>query len=379
MKMNKNILTMALVGILTIGSSLPIYANKVEVENKSVIFTDLEQNKWYTEAVTELSEKGILKGHKGLVRPNDNIKRAEYAQVLHNIMQEEGLLDISGTDVSPNAWYFDAMRASITFGIIRGDGYDTYRPNDPVTREEVFVMTSRAFQLAGMEESNKDLTLDFKDHKDLSSWAKNDTNALIAKGYLKGDQTKSLLPKKNITRAELASLIKDMKEVKELPKIINVKKDKTVVTKPADKPAEKDKLDYEVPDWVNEPAKVWVEEEGHFEDIYKEKLVENALIVVHPAKYEIEITTEYIFHEHNNPGYGATFYSAKEASEYQRMLAELRDPKIYGNYQVREIKHVTDRLIEPEREEVIRPAKYEKVKVGEKWIVDKPGYWKEVE
>lgn len=376
MKLKKRIVLLGTA--LTLSASIPAFA-----AGEILKFKDLAENKWYTEPITELAEKGILKGHNNLVRPNDYITRAEYAQILYNIMQEEGLLDITGTDVEPGAWYFDAMQAAITFGIIRGDGYDKFRPKDNVTREEVFVMTSRAFQISqtkytedGREIEEVDLTKNFKDYKDISNWAKKDTNALIKEGYLKGNEEKKILPKKLITRAELASLIKDIKEVKEMPKITEIKE----VDKPVEKPEEKpvDEPDYEVPDWVNEPTKVWVEEVGHWEDVYEEKLVENAFIVVHPAKYEIETRTEYIFHEYNNPGYGATFYTAKEASEYQKMLAELRDPKIYGNFQIREVKIVTDRLIEPEREEVIRPAKYEKVKVGRKWVVDQPGYWKEV-
>lgn len=36
---------------------------------------------------------------------------------------------------------------------------------------EVFVMTSRALQIVNEETNNKDLSLDFKAHKDLSPWA----------------------------------------------------------------------------------------------------------------------------------------------------------------------------------------------------------------
>lgn len=91
MRIKRNISILALAGIFIVGLALPTYAEEISSE---VLFKDLEKNKQYTETISELSEKGVLKGHNGLVRPHDNITRAEYAQTLHNIMKEEGLLYI---------------------------------------------------------------------------------------------------------------------------------------------------------------------------------------------------------------------------------------------------------------------------------------------
>lgn len=386
MKIKRKILTLALAGALAIGGTLPTFAVKIEEPTQTELsFSDLEQGEWYTEAMTDLVEKGILKGdNKGLVNPNKDLTRAEYAQILHNVLKFEGIIDLVNiTDVKESDWFYEAVRGATAHGVLRGDGGMELRPDDPLTRQEMFVMTVRAFKLSDWENPvNKDYTKAYKDAKDVGSWAKESINILLDQEIIKGNNENKLLPKKNITRAEASMVISAMEEVKKIDSNTSIEKEPEQpidepeeTEKPVDEPTTKPE---EKP--ANKPGKVWVEEVGHWEDVYKKKLVSNRVVVHHPDEYEIIETYEYHFHEFNNPGYAKVCYTKEEALEYQRWLPTKNDKgePVYGNFQVITIRN-RGKLIKPAWDEVIKEAEYENVKVGTKWVVDTPGYWKDVE
>lgn len=236
MKLSKKVLTLTLAGVMALGSIGPVFAEKPESPTKiEVSFPDLEKGKWYTEAMTDLAKKGILNGEHGLIKPNEPLTRAEYVQILYNIMGTEweeaihpdilpGSMD-DIKDVKEGAWYFKQMRIAMLNGIVN-DGYvGKLRPNDPVTREEMFVMTVRAFGLGHWEtpEGPEDKAKNFKDEKDISSWSRESINFLLEKDLIKGNQENKLLPKNKMTRAEASMLIISMDMVKELKPEISVK------------------------------------------------------------------------------------------------------------------------------------------------------------
>lgn len=237
-KMSRKILTLSMAGLLTLAPLFPAFADKVEpVVMEQIVIRDIARDAWYEDAIVELAEKGILQGNKGLIKPNANLTRAEYVQILYNIMGDKweeaihpdllpGSMD-DIKDVKEGDWFFKQIRIAMMNGIIK-DGYDgRLRPNDTLTREEMFVMTVRAFSLEHWEgpEGPEDRAKNFKDESNISTWSRDSINFLLEGSFIKGNQENKLLPKNKITRAEAAMLISAMKEVKDLePK-------KSVITK----------------------------------------------------------------------------------------------------------------------------------------------------
>lgn len=75
----KKTLTLILVGAL-LGSTVAFAASK--------FFSDVPANTWYTEAVENLSSKGIIEGYKdGTFGPNNKVNRAELAVMLDRIIE----------------------------------------------------------------------------------------------------------------------------------------------------------------------------------------------------------------------------------------------------------------------------------------------------
>lgn len=161
---------------------------------------------WSAEAVGAAVNNGLLTGKTAdTLDPTGNLTRAEMATVINRAFGATVEKDISSfVDVLPGEWYYHEIAKSVNMGTFAGDGNNTMRPNDFITREEVFVVIARAIVL-----SNNDLTYlnKFNDGYLVSDWAKPYTAALTAKGYINGDTLSNVNPQNNITREEFAQLM----------------------------------------------------------------------------------------------------------------------------------------------------------------------------
>lgn len=166
----------------------------------SLGFTDIPDN-WSTEALHAAVNNGLLKGHNSMLRPNDDITRAEAVTIVNRSFGATKLQDISSfTDVNSTDWFYDEMAKATAMRVLMGSN-GKLNPNDSITREEVFTLLSRALNLS---ESSSDLK--FLDLNEISVWAKEGIFGLINLGYINGSNG-YIHPGKNITRAEFAQIM----------------------------------------------------------------------------------------------------------------------------------------------------------------------------
>lgn len=203
--------------------SVNVLAN---VDGKTYDLTDIPNN-WSTEALTEAVDNGLLSGYNNKLYPDNNLTRAEMATVINRAFGANAKADIENyTDVNNSDWYYEEMSKAVGMGTFKG--YENQlRPNDPITREEVFVVLSNAMNLKSDKPSKS-----FADISEVSQWAKSGVFALINNNYVSGSGDK-LNPKSNITRAEFAQVMHNIvkyyvkspgvyEEVKEGNVIVNV-------------------------------------------------------------------------------------------------------------------------------------------------------------
>ncbi len=161
-------------------------------------------NDWSTTALQHAVTNGLLNGTNNKLLPKDNLTRAQMATILVRALgaKEEG--DISSfTDVKKSAWYYSAMAISYKMGIFRGDGAGKLNPDAAITRQEAFVVLSRAFSLSSSTTSGLSK---FSDSASVATWAKEGLEGLIINGYVAGSNGK-LNPTSRITRAEFAQVM----------------------------------------------------------------------------------------------------------------------------------------------------------------------------
>src|SRR5699024_6325220 len=101
-------------------------------------YTDVPFDAWYNNAISTLSNMGIISGYPdGSFRPDAPITRAEFTKIAVGFFDEPGNY-VAGTyeDVSENAWYADFIDAAVDLGLIKGYPDGTIRPEATITRAE---------------------------------------------------------------------------------------------------------------------------------------------------------------------------------------------------------------------------------------------------
>ena len=116
-------------------------------------FDDVPANAWYTKAVNTLASLDIISGvGDNKFEPERSITRAEFTSMAMKfaVGGEEGKNIFS--DVDEDDWFYDAVVNSIQYGWIHGYGDGTFRPNNPITRAEVTAIVNNMLGRAADED-----------------------------------------------------------------------------------------------------------------------------------------------------------------------------------------------------------------------------------
>lgn len=159
---------------------------------------------WKYQGLNCAVNNGTMTGHDNKIRPDDSLTRAEMVTMMVRVLGAHATkAQIEHyVDVVADQWYYEALQSGVAVKIINGSG-DKMMPNSPITREQTFTILARTFLFS----ADTDAAADFVDNSKVSSWAKNATNALIDAEVVRGDNTKTLRPQDNVTRAEFAAML----------------------------------------------------------------------------------------------------------------------------------------------------------------------------
>ena len=106
------------------------------------MFTDVPDNKWYTQCINALAALGIIQGYGHEFRPENYITRAEFVTILFRLFPEEQG-DMQFTDVPADYWAYDEIASAAAKGWIGGDPGGTFRPGDQIKRCEAVAVMNR--------------------------------------------------------------------------------------------------------------------------------------------------------------------------------------------------------------------------------------------
>ncbi|HJB69593.1 MAG TPA: S-layer homology domain-containing protein, partial [Candidatus Flavonifractor avistercoris] len=115
-----------------------------EPEAPALPFTDVSEGDWYHDAVAYCWENGIMDGTSGTAfAPNMLLNRAMMAQVLYNLAGGTPAAAAGFPDVSPTAWYADAVNWAAANGYVTGYDNGLFGPEDDLTREQLAAILYR--------------------------------------------------------------------------------------------------------------------------------------------------------------------------------------------------------------------------------------------
>jgi Tol biopolymer transport system component len=182
-------------------------------------FTDLAGH-WSRANVDVLVSRHIVSGvNSTSFAPNRLITRAEVTKLLVESLRYSGspavveamesTVSSDFGDVSKDAWYASYIETAFKLGLVAGAN-QRFRPNDPVTREELVILLQRFARLQGLDLSSsmEGTALDhYIDADEVSKWAKDAMIAAVNLGWVHGVTPTELKPRGQASRAEAASLL----------------------------------------------------------------------------------------------------------------------------------------------------------------------------
>lgn len=172
-------------------------------------FQDVTDAHWAYTVVSSLAAKQIVAGTAdGSFEPNREVTRAEFAAMLARALKLEPRNTTSFTDVSPDAWYADAVMAGYEAGILTGSDKGLFKPHEKITRQEMAVMVIRAYEMrqGSAAPAAQGLGI-YKDEELISPWALPAVQAAYNLGLIKGQGQLYLAPRSMLSRAEAAQIV----------------------------------------------------------------------------------------------------------------------------------------------------------------------------
>ena len=165
-------------------------------------FTDVSANAWYYDAVLWAVENGVTNGTSATTfSPDVTVSRA---QMVTFLWRAYGAPRASGsnpfTDVSADAWYYDAVLWAVANGITNGTSATTFSPDAPVTRSQAVTFQWRAAGApAASGGSFADVAAD--------AWYAGAVAWAVAGGITNGTGGNSFSPDVVVTRAQAVTFL----------------------------------------------------------------------------------------------------------------------------------------------------------------------------
>ncbi len=165
---------------------------------------------WAEESINRLYALGVVTGNDdGLYHPDGQMTRGGFVMMIWNALGKPTVDGVCQyTDVPEGIWYYDAVNWSQAVGLTSGSGDGIFNPDGSLTRQDAFTLIYKLLDMMRLELPTGDETTlaDFSDAGDISDYALAPVTSLAAYGLVSGNDN-MLMPKKGLTRAEMAMLL----------------------------------------------------------------------------------------------------------------------------------------------------------------------------
>ncbi len=195
--------------------------NSLTNSTYSVVWHPLEfkdaAGHWAKKAINDMGSRMVISGvGNGIFRPDRSITRGEFTAIVVTAL---GLKPGKGTagfnDVQDSDWYSGYIKTAFEYNLVSGYNAENFRPKDSITREQAMSIIARAMKITPLkveltEGEMKELLVTYLDGEKIAGYAKDGIAACVKTGIVQGRKGNILDPKKNITRAEVAVIVRNM-------------------------------------------------------------------------------------------------------------------------------------------------------------------------
>ena len=172
-------------------------------------FSDVADGLWYSEAVSYVYHRGLMSGDDSQFYPMGDTSRAMVATILWRL---EGCPRVGAAlifnDVAEDQWYTEAVRWAASAEIIEGCN-SAFSPMESVTREQLAAMFWRYAKYKGYDVSMGEDTnlLSYPDGAQVSSWAASAVQWACGSGVIRSTENGTLAPEAKAARGQVAVML----------------------------------------------------------------------------------------------------------------------------------------------------------------------------
>ena len=178
------------------------------VVQPSSSFADVAAGDWFAGAVNYMTGRQLMSGTgNGFFSPNETTSRGMIVTILYNLAGRPTAPSGSFSDVEAGTYYASAAAWASANNVVSGLGEGLFRPESPVTREQLAVILYNYAQAMGYDVSASADLSRFRDSASVSGYAQQALAWANATGLINGMDSETLNPQGSATRAQVASIL----------------------------------------------------------------------------------------------------------------------------------------------------------------------------
>ena len=172
-------------------------------------FTDVSKDSPYYDGIRFVYEKGIMKGVTPTTfEPGTAVTRGMLVTLLYRNEGSPAVTGVSFSDVAAGRYFTDAVAWAAKNGIVTGFSDGTFRPDAPVSRQQLAVILFRYAGYKGMTAVTLEENLNgFTDESAISGYAISAMNWAVGQGLINGFSDGSVRPAEGANRAQTATVL----------------------------------------------------------------------------------------------------------------------------------------------------------------------------
>ena len=178
-----------------------------EPEEPAMPFVDVNEGDWFYDVVLYAYDNGLMTGVSATeFAPNQTTTRGMIVSMLARLEGVTSAEDAGFADVAANDWYATAVNWAASVGVVNGYEDNTFRPNAPITREQMAAILYNYADYKGYDVSARADLSDYADAASISSWAEDVLAWANAEGLINGMTATTIDPQGATTRAQTAAM-----------------------------------------------------------------------------------------------------------------------------------------------------------------------------
>lgn len=171
-------------------------------------FSDVAAGSTFAADISYVSQKGLMSGKSATeFAPQSPITRGQLVTILYRL---EGQPAVSGTgfsDVAAGSYCENAVKWAAATGVTTGSGDGTFKPNDPISRQQLATFLYRYNNLKGYQTSRRADLSTFSDSGSVASYAAEALSWANGMSLVNGTSDGRLNPEGGATRGQAAAIL----------------------------------------------------------------------------------------------------------------------------------------------------------------------------